>query len=39
MPSRAGKDTGNKGKWLKIVLTSPPELVDAPFQLCNGNGR
>lgn len=29
MPSRAGKDTGNKGKWLKIVLTSPPELVDA----------
>jgi len=29
MPSRTGKNTDNKGKWLKIVLSSPPELVDA----------
>ena len=29
MASRNGKDPGNKGKWLKIVLSSPPELVDA----------
>jgi ribosomal protein L11 methyltransferase len=29
MSSRTGKDPGNKGKWLKIVLSSPPELVDA----------
>ncbi|OPY81157.1 MAG: Ribosomal protein L11 methyltransferase [Syntrophus sp. PtaU1.Bin005] len=29
MASRTAKDAGNKGKWLKIVLSSPPELVDA----------
>jgi len=29
MPSRTGKEKGNKGKWLKIVLSCPPELVDA----------
>ncbi|OPY89631.1 MAG: Ribosomal protein L11 methyltransferase [Syntrophus sp. PtaU1.Bin208] len=29
MASRTGKDAGNKGKWMKIVLSSPPELVDA----------
>ena len=29
MSSRTGKDQDNKGKWLKIVLSSPPELVDA----------
>ncbi len=30
MPSRTGKDAGNnREKWLKIVLTAPPELVDA----------
>jgi len=29
MASRTGKDPGSKGKWLKVVLSSPPELVDA----------
>lgn len=29
MPNRAGKSTDDKGKWLKMVLISPPEMVDA----------
>lgn len=29
MPNRPGKSTDQKGKWLKIVLISAPEMVDA----------